>query len=208
MTGPNKVADQLAAADTAAKASSSAATSVKAVQGCGFAGIAIEGTDAFREKTQAALKEIAATPSGAAMLAALKDSGKTVTIKETSSGNACNGFTNAAVMKDGKPGTGSDSTVLFNPDRKSTGSEKWETRPPAIGLGHELVHATHAARGEVDLKKVDNDSKPDPAHPKQTAKELTEEVRTAGVPPYDKEPYSENKLRDEWKPKQPARPWY
>jgi hypothetical protein len=203
-----KVADQLKAADAAAKASPSAATSVKAVQGCSFAGIAIEGSDAFKEKTQAALKEIAATPSGAAMLAALKDSGKTVTIKETGGGNACEGFTGAALMKDGKPGTGSNSTVLFNPDRKTIGSEKWETRPPAIGLGHELAHATHAARGEVDLAKVDNDSKPDPSDPKKMAKELAEEVRTAGVPPYDKEPYSENKLRDEWTPKQPARAWY
>ena len=203
-----KVADQLKAADAAAKASPSAATSVKAVQGCGFAGITIEGSDAFKEKTQAALKEIAATPSGAAMLAALKDSGKTVTIKETAGGNACNGFNGNALVKDGKPGTGSDSTVLFNPDRKSIGSEKWETRPPAIGLGHELVHATHAARGEVDLKKVDNDSKPDPSDPKKNAQELAEEVRTAGVPPYDQEPYSENKMRDEWTPKQPARAWY
>jgi type VI secretion system secreted protein VgrG len=203
-----KVADQLAAADAAAKASPTAATSVAAVQGCGFAGITIEGSAAFKEKTQAALKEIAATPSGAAMLAALKDSGKKVTIKETAGGNGCEGFSDDAIKKDGKPGTGSDSTVLFNPERKSIGSEKWETRPPAIGLGHELVHATHAAKGEVDLQKVDNDSKPDPADPKKTAKELAEEVRTAGVPPYDKEPYSENKLRDEWTPKQPVRGWY
>lgn len=203
-----KVADQLAAADAAAKASPSAASSVKAVQGCPFAGIALEGSDAFKEKTQAALKEIAATPSGAAMLAALKDSGKTVTIKETGDGNGCNGFTDDAMTKDGKPGAGSNSTVLFNPERKSIGSEPWETRPPAVGLGHELVHATHAAKGEVDLKKVDNDSKPDPSDPKKTAQELAEEVRTAGVPPYDKEPYSENKLRDEWTPKQPARAWY
>jgi len=77
-----------------------------------------------------------------------------------------------------------------------------------VGLAHELVHAQHAAEGSMDMTKVPNDSKPDPSNPKKTAAEKAEEVRTAGIPPYDKEKYSENTIRREWKPKQPDRPWY
>jgi uncharacterized Zn-binding protein involved in type VI secretion len=105
-------------------------------------------------------------------------------------------------------GAGGDSTVEYNPTNNNIGTEDWQTRPPAVGLAHELVHATHASRGEVDMTPVANDSVKDPAHPDQTAKAPTEEVRTAGIAPFDKEPYSENTIRNEWKPKQKPRPHY
>ena len=66
----------------------------------------------------------------------------------------------------------------------------------------------YVADGDVSLKKVPNDSKPDPSDPTKTATVIEEEARTAGIPPYDKEPYSENTVRDEWDPKQPQRQWY
>jgi uncharacterized Zn-binding protein involved in type VI secretion len=171
--------------------------------------IKIEGDDAFKKKTIAALDDIKKTPTGAAMLADLEKSGKTVTIKPTTGGNSVSGLSGGAFAgADGKPGKGSDSTVLFNPDRTKIGSEKWETRPPALGLAHELVHADHAANGTIDVKPVANDSKPDPADPKKSAQEKHEEVATVGIPPLDKGAFTENKMRAEWDPVQPERKWY
>jgi len=208
-SGSSPAAAALKEADAAAKASPTAGSTVAATQDCPFEGIKIDGSADFQKKTIAALREIEGTKSGKALLADLKKSGKTVTIKETASGNGCEGFNNNALVKaDGTPGSGSNSTVMFNPDRKKIGDEAWQTRPPAIGLGHELVHADHAANGTVDTRKVDNDDQPDPADPDKKAQEIKEEVRTAGIPPYDKEPYSENTLRNEWSPKQPSRPYY
>jgi hypothetical protein len=172
-------------------------------------GINIEGSEAFKAKVADALKAIKSTKSGEALLADIGKSGKIVTIKESGGGNACQGFTRDALVKsDGKPGAGSDSIVNFNPSRQKIGNEPWETRPPAVGLAHELVHASHAAHGTVDVKLENNDSRVDPSDPKKFVQEKHEEVRTVGIPPYDKEPYSENSIRNEWNPKQTARPWY
>jgi len=112
------------------------------------------------------------------------------------------------VGADGKPGQGSDATVSFNPDNKTLGPEDWQTRPPAVGLAHELIHADHINHGQVDMQKIPNDKKPDPSDPKKTTTASAEEVRTAGIPPDDKGDFTENKIRSEWDPKQPARPHY
>lgn len=169
--------------------------------------IKIKGDEAFQKKVIADLDAIKKTPTGAKLLEALEKSGKTITIKPTKDGNAT-GFTNDGMMKNGKPGPGSNSTVEYDPDTKKINSEDWGTRPPAIGLAHELIHARHAAEGTVSEGEVDNDSKPDPADPKKIAKEDNEEVRTVGLPPYDKEETTENKIRSEWDPPQPKRKWY
>jgi type VI secretion system secreted protein VgrG len=145
------------------------------------------------------------------MLDDLEATGKTVTIVETNGGNK-NSTNPAKANKkaDGTPGPGADSTLSYNPDKKGTGAQPWQKRPAAIGLAHELVHSTHAAKGERSDKSVvvPNDSKPDPADPSKIATMKEEEVRTVGIKPYDNEPYSENKIRDEWTPKQPERKWY
>lgn len=172
--------------------------------------IKIEGTEEFREKTVQALAKIAQTPSGAKLLNDLHRSGKTITIKETAGGNKVNGFTSDGKLdSSGNPGSGSDSTVHYNPNRTSYGTtHPWQTRPPEIGLAHELIHAQHAADGELDMSKVDNDHKPDPSDPTKNAKVIKEEAKTVGIPPHDNEPYSENKIREEWDPPQPEREFY
>ncbi len=63
------------------------------------------------------------------------------------------------------------------------------TRPPGVGLGHELVHAYHSANGTNDFTQKGEDM-------------------AVGVAPYDKEDVSENKMREQWDPKQPLRPRY
>ena len=140
-----------------------------------------------------ALDQIKTIPTGTAMLKSIDQSGQQVTIKTTTAGNGAaplNG-TNARRKSDGTPGSGSGSIVSFNPDRQTIGdgSEPWMTRPPAVGLAHELVHAEHSAHGTNDFTPAGEDM-------------------AVGVPPYDNQPFTENKIRNEWNPKQPQRPRY
>jgi hypothetical protein len=172
--------------------------------------IVITGSLEFKTKTLVALGQIASTPTGEALLQSIDKNGKTVTIQETSQGNAC-GYSNGAGRfqnADGTPGAGTDATVSYNPDRTSIGDEEWETRPPAIGLAHELVHADQAGKGVMQSGNDNNDHKPDPTDPTKTAQEKKRELEAAGIPPYDTYPYNENKIREEWPPPQPERKWY
>jgi len=173
--------------------------------------IVIKGSLEFQTKTLAALGQIASTPTGEALLQSIDKNGKTVNIQETSEGNECGGYTNPAGRfqnADGTAGPGTDATVSYNPDRTSIGSEDWETRPPAVGLAHELVHADQAGKGVMQTGNDNNDHKPDPTDPTKTAQEKKRELEAAGIPPYDTYPYNENKIRKEWPPPQPERKWY
>jgi len=170
----------------------------------------IHGDLNFQFKTIAALGQIAATPTGGALLKSIDGRGKTVTIAATSGGNAT-GYTNPAARfknANGTSGAGTDAQVSYNPDLTSIGSQAWETRPPAVGLGHELVHAEQATHGDQLSGNDANDSKPDALDPTQTATEKQRELQAAGIPPYDTYPYNENKMRSEWNPPQPQRQWY
>lgn len=169
--------------------------------------IVIEGSPEFCESTMEGLAQINGTESGAALINDIQSSDHQVTIVETSAGNKVTNFgPDGKVNADGTNGAGQGSTVHYNPNRTSIGSEGWQTRPPAIGLAHELVHARHAQEGSIDLSQSQNDSVPDPSG--GTATTYTEEVRTVGLPPYQNEPYSENAIRDDWHPQQPQRPYY
>jgi uncharacterized Zn-binding protein involved in type VI secretion len=171
--------------------------------------IKIEGSPEFQAQVKKDIEAIAKTSTGKKLLDAIENSGKSITIKKTVGGNSVSLPKSTEWRKtDGKNAMGTDSTVNYNPDRKALGTQEWETRPPAIGLAHELVHAQHAAEGSIDTSPVPYDSKPDPTDPKHIVKEKQEEVRTTGIPPYDDEPYSENKIRAEWDPKQLERKWY
>ena len=162
-------------------------------------------------KTLLSLGQIAATPTGAQLLQAVGNAAKKTRIEKTTEGNECGGYSNPAgrfLNADGTPGAGTDSVISYNPDRVKIGDEEWETRPPAIGLAHELVHAEQAGRGVMKPGTGDNDSKPDPADPARIAQTNKREAEAAGVAPYDQYPFNENKIRKEWKPPQPQRKWY
>jgi hypothetical protein len=171
----------------------------------------IKGDLEFKLKTLLSLGQIASTPTGEKLLQAVGNGNKKVTIVKTTDGNECGGYTNPAGRfqnADGTPGAGTDATVSYNPDRTKIGDEPWETRPPAIGLAHELVHAEQAGKGMMKPGTDNNDSKPDPTDPTKTAQTNKREAEAVGIPPYDKYPYNENKIRKEWPPPQPERKWY
>jgi uncharacterized Zn-binding protein involved in type VI secretion len=157
----------------------------------------------FQAKVVADLRLIEGTPTGKALLQSVNGSGKTVTIQRTTGGNSCN----SASFIQGKGAN--DATIHYNPEMTKIGIQDWETRPPAIGLAHELGHADQATNGTNSFGKDANDSKPNPADPDTPPQADQDELETAGIPPHDTTyPYNENKIRSEWKPVQPQREWY
>ncbi|MBE0659634.1 MAG: PAAR domain-containing protein [Bryobacteraceae bacterium] len=170
--------------------------------------ITITGDLEFKMKTLFSLGQIASTPTGEKLLKELGNGDKPVKIQKTTGGNSCSYPAAGERKADGTPGPGSGSTVNYNPDKKSLGPADWQTRPPAIALAHELIHSTQAAKGTMSDNKADNDNKPDPTDPTKKAQTYIDELETVGIPPHDGGPYTENKIREEWPPPQPKRPWY
>ncbi len=173
--------------------------------------IKIKGDDKFKKKVKEDLRKIYDTPTGKKLLESLKTSGKKVTITKTTKGNACSySSPNDRFYKsDGTSGKGTDSTVKYNPNRKKlSGTEKWATRPPAIGLAHELIHAEQAAYGTQSQGKVKNDARKDPSDPTKFLQTKKREAEAVGIPPNDKRNFTENKIRAEWKPPQSKRTYY
>ncbi len=162
-------------------------------------GIVIEGTPEYQAKVTAALDRLNQTATGKGLIESIDDSGKKVTISSPAPGK---GNTEVAANWDdglydftkNKPGPGSDSTVSFNPDRNKINGEDWMTRDPAIGLGHELIHANNDANGTTDgrnsvtYKGADNKNYSAPGY----------ELQAVGLGPYKNEPHTENKLRKDF----------
>ncbi len=173
--------------------------------------ILINGTQDFVEKVRYQLDCIARLPVGRRLLQSLAQSGRTVTIVPSLKANEARPDNYRAAVARGKAlrwrdesgkeraihgnGTGSDTTIRFNPDQMMIGSaEAWQRQPPGIWLAHELIHADDAAYGRMD--------------PEQKDGIRNYERQAIGLPPYDQKDFTENKLRAEWGEPQPARPRY
>jgi len=155
--------------------------------------IVVKGDSVFQSKVLGDLAQINSTPTGAGLLKSIDNAAQPVTISKTSGGNGASPIdgTRAVPGPDGTPGPGTGSNVSYNPDRTQIGdgSQPWHTRPPAIGLAHELMHANHSANGTNDFTPTGEDM-------------------VVGNPPHDSEPFTENKVRSEWNPPQPPRDTY
>jgi len=81
--------------------------------------IIIRGDKEFKEKTQAAIDKVRSKPEGKKLVEGLKSSKKRHVIKETEDGNSARGRSSAGY--DG--GRGSGSTIEFNPDRETGGTD-------------------------------------------------------------------------------------
>lgn len=160
------------------------------------ANIVIQGDENFRETTLEHLRTLENTPTGASIIESIQSGDHTVTIVETNGGNAC-GYDNGEarfVTPAGEDGAGTSSTVHFNPERTEIGdgSEDWMTRPPEVGLGHELIHAEQASHGQQ--------------HRGETDGVRNRELQAVGLPPYEDNTRTENNLRDDLG--EPQRPRY
>ncbi len=85
----------------------------------------------------------------------------------------------------GVPGGGCNSTVGFAIDPRS---EMNQSRPPAIGLAHELVHAYVSAKGN----QPGHEGPDDPTT-------VLFEFRCVGLGPWSSAAISENVFRDQWR---------
>jgi Effector protein len=171
----------------------------------------IKGTEEFVEKVRSRLDSIAAIPIGEGLLQSLARSGRSINIVPGSRTNDARPDNYRAAVAPGKvlkwrdesgqerairgDGTGSDTTIKYNPDLASIGSnEAWQQQPPAIWLAHELIHADDAAYGRMDPEYRDGIR--------------NYERQAIGLPPYDQKRFTENKLRAAWSEPQPLRPRY
>lgn len=123
---------------------------IESVRG-GAAGVVVEGSATFKSAVLLDLAWLLTQSVGHELVESMVRSGKTVTIKETGSGNATSYASNADSYEreDGTPGPGSNTTVDYNTGEWNPygGTEAWMTRPPAIGLAHEMVHAWTGMNG-------------------------------------------------------------
>lgn len=149
--------------------------------------ITIAGSKEFREAVLRDLQKLQGTPTGADLLAKLNEPGRgPVKIVETTGKNETDGVgPGGDLRRDGTHGPGSGSTVHYNPNNTQVfdGSQDWMTRPPAVGLAHELIHSEQAQDGTWSGNKtngVEND-----------------ELAAVGLPPYQDNPHTENKIRKE-----------
>ncbi|BDC49091.1 hypothetical protein F183_A14070 [Bryobacterales bacterium F-183] len=87
-----------------------------------------------------------------------------------------------------RPGAGSNSGIYYDPRNtvSCAGDRGMAWRPPGIGLAHELCHAWRNATGQ----RMFDDA--------QACGLDDDEVMTTGIPPYQYEPFSENKFRVVW----------
>jgi uncharacterized Zn-binding protein involved in type VI secretion len=165
----------------------------------GNSNLKVEGTDEYKEKVYKNLDTLSQSPTGLKLLESLDKSDNTTTIKATEPGkgntetaeNFNDGLYDTA---NGKPGPGTNTTVSFDPDRKKINGEDWMTRDPAIGLGHELIHAHHDVNGttatpdDVDYVDADGNNASAPGY----------ELQTVGLGPYKDNELTENKIRQEF----------
>jgi hypothetical protein len=174
-------------------------------------GIVIKGAKDFVGKAQSHLDQIARVPTGGRLLQSLASCGMTVTLVPSSRANEARPDNYRAAVAPGKAlkwrdeagrqrtvrgsGSGSNTTIKYNPDLLSVGSgEAWQRQPTAIWLAHELIHADDAAYGRMDPEMRDG--------------VRNYERQAIGLPPYEMKEFTENRLRAEWDEPQPARPRY
>ncbi len=117
---------------------------IQSIEG-GAAGLVVTGTPVFKAGVLADLAWLMTQPIGMEMINAMVATGKTLTISETSSGNTTGYDPDADSWPkaDGTAGNGANTRIAYNPGvwNPYGGTDAWMSRPPAIGLAHEMVHA-------------------------------------------------------------------
>jgi hypothetical protein len=127
--------------------------------------ISNEYPDKDKAQVEADLQKIYNTPGGKTLLKDLNDTGKTTVIGPPKgypdqTGGNCTTYDNS---KDAVNGNGTGSTITYDPRNNHAfnpphpDDPDWANRPPAVGLGHELIHADHAAHGNVEPGQQQND---------------------------------------------------
>jgi hypothetical protein len=166
----------------------------------------------FENAVHTDLQALYDTPTGKQLLDSLHASGQKIYIHyapensiELNRHNWEKGF----YALDGvTPGAGLGVGVNYNPTLAKAGELPWNTRPPGIGLAHELIHTEQAAYGRMRRGDTANPGGPDARNPKKLPQVPHYELEAIGVHPEHSYAYTENKLRAEWNPPQGQREYY
>ena len=161
-------------------------TKLRAVK-AGTSKFVITGDTEFKTATYLDLGWLMTSGVGQQLVNELVSTTYTVTVEETAGGNEVVGFGNGAWQTTDTPpesGSGSNATVKYNPNRLQIGdgSEDWMTRPPAIGLAHEMIHAWSCVHGTLIRGKTSDDV-------------LRAEEQATGINDYADLTMSENRFR-------------
>src|ERR1700722_18807407 len=133
--------------------------------------IRVTGDEAFMVSVQTALAKLLKTRSGLVWMQQMAANGRMVTIKRVDENNAT---TAPDDYDDAKNGTGTDSTISWNPNMDQVPG--FEDRPGSeVILAHEMVHALHDANGKNS--NGPNDQFP----PSYTTHARSEERSTVGT---------------------------
>lgn len=157
--------------------------------------IVVQGTPEFQAAVVKDMQTLYGTETGRSLIDSINSGNGKVTVVETTGGNKVNGVQPQGWQQaDGSNGTGSGSTLHYNPNRTQIGdgSEPWMTRPPAVALGHELVHCEQAQNGSWSNNTTNGTE--------------NDELAAVGLPPFENNEHTENKIREELG--QPRRPRY
>jgi Ca2+-binding RTX toxin-like protein len=115
------------------------------------------GTTAFGQRVSSDITSLLSVPGGRRLLTALDNTEYAVSVSEATGGNDTTILDSAAAFLrgSGMHGAGSDSEVSYSPDETvlEGGTLDWQTRPPIVGLVHELIHALNAATGTMQPRR-------------------------------------------------------
>lgn len=171
--------------------------------------IIVEGTQEFKDQVSNSIHDLYNTPTGRKLLDAYENTGHEVTIRKTSRGSNIRrtvsfpGLASHLAESAGARRTfGSNSLMYLNPGPETVNGVDL---PQGVVLAHELIHAHQFALGynTKDVGKNDGieiDGQPDYVP--------TLELMAVGIPPFENNQFTENKIRAEWDPPIVERQYY
>ncbi len=157
--------------------------------------INITGRPAFQQQVVRDLVLIGMTPSGQALFARLQAAGKPVNIVFSTVAN--NAGTTPGSVSDAKDGTGTGSTITYNPAANGTAFDNSGGTlpfPAQLMLGHEMIHALRNAQG------TNNFTGTDPSAPASEPGMPEGEAMAVGAGSHSGDYPTENSLRNDLGP--------
>jgi hypothetical protein len=120
-------------------------------------GIKVAGDQKYQDTVVSQLAQMNDTKAGNAMITDYDSTGKTMTIRPlTPAPNPPNAFASPTNVTNAGNGTGSDSTVDYNPNQWPNPVNA-PNAPGDVILFHEMTHAQHNAHGTRDMTpRADN----------------------------------------------------
>jgi hypothetical protein len=167
-------------------------------------GIRAQGDPQFVQDATDAFNELQGTEAGRTITNQIGASGQSVKIRhepDPKEGNSYGASRRADRFQnaDGTQGRGTGGNVWFDPARQRSGdgTQPWHTRPPSIGLGHELAHARDAAQGNQVPGVMWDPAKP--AHPEEPSDWVINrrEAQATSIGPFTGNPSDENAIRQQ-----------